>query len=107
MIETTIAMFGMPGGIEWIAIGIVALLLFGRRLPDVARSLGKSIVEFKKGIKDVKDEIDIRRDLEDKSSKTARTPKQISSTENPPNEKSNSDSVSEPTDSTDASSSGS
>ncbi len=59
MIESTIAMFGMPGGIEWVVIGVVALLLFGRRLPDVARSLGKSIVEFKKGLKDVKDDIDM------------------------------------------------
>jgi len=58
--------FGMPGPVEWIIIGIVALLIFGRRLPDVARSMGKSIVEFKKGIKDVKDEIDVRGDLDDK-----------------------------------------
>jgi len=51
-------MFGLPGGTEWIIIGLVALLLFGRRLPEVARSLGKSIVEFKRGIRDVKEDID-------------------------------------------------
>ena len=51
-------MFGLPGGMEWIVILVIGLLLFGRRLPDVARSLGKSIVEFKKGMKDVRDEID-------------------------------------------------
>jgi sec-independent protein translocase protein TatA len=50
--------FGMPGSWEWILILLVALLIFGRRLPDVARSVGKSIVEFKKGIRDVKDDID-------------------------------------------------
>lgn len=54
------AMFGLPGGGEWIIIGLIALLIFGRRLPDVARSVGKSIVEFKKGLRDVKDEIDDR-----------------------------------------------
>ncbi len=53
-------MFGLPGGTEWIIIGVVALLFFGRRLPDVARSVGKSIVEFKRGLRDVKDEIDVQ-----------------------------------------------
>ena len=50
-------MFGMPGGIEWIIILIVALLIFGKRLPEVMKSLGKGIVEFKKGIKGVEDEV--------------------------------------------------
>ena len=56
--------FGLPGGWEWIVIVIFALLIFGRRLPDVARSLGKSIVEFKKGIRDVRDDIDTQTRLE-------------------------------------------
>jgi sec-independent protein translocase protein TatA len=37
---------------------VVALLLFGKRLPEVGRSLGKGISEFKKGLKDVRDELD-------------------------------------------------
>jgi len=45
---------GMP---EMIVIGVVMLLLFGRRLPEVGRSLGKGIVEFKKGLRDTGDEI--------------------------------------------------
>lgn len=49
---------GMPGPFEMLFIVVVALLIFGRRLPDIARSAGKSIVEFKKGLNDVKDEID-------------------------------------------------
>lgn len=52
-----IVAFSIPGGPEWILILVVALLIFGRRLPDVARSVGKSIVEFKKGLKDMKDNI--------------------------------------------------
>ncbi len=44
---------GLP---EMIVIGIVALLLFGKRLPEVARSLGKGIVEFKKGLNGIDDE---------------------------------------------------
>ena len=49
---------GMPGGAEWIVIAAIGLLLFGKRLPEVGRSLGKGIVEFKKGLKGVEDEIE-------------------------------------------------
>ena len=44
--------------IHWLVIAAVALLLFGNRLPDVARSLGRSVNEFKKGLKEVKDDLD-------------------------------------------------
>jgi len=53
----------MPGWTELLVVCIVALLLFGRRLPEVGRSLGRGIVEFKKGLKGVKDEIEA--DLEE------------------------------------------
>jgi sec-independent protein translocase protein TatA len=48
----------VPGPAEWIIIAAFGLLLFGKRLPEVGRSLGKGIVEFKKGLKGVDDEID-------------------------------------------------
>ena len=54
---TTLA-WGMPGLPEWIIIGAIGLLLFGKRLPEVGRSLGKGIVEFKKGLKGIEDDID-------------------------------------------------
>ncbi|MEM7228999.1 MAG: twin-arginine translocase TatA/TatE family subunit [Planctomycetota bacterium] len=57
-VSTSLGIFGLPGGGEWIIILVIGLLLFGRRLPEIGRSAGKSIVEFKKGLKDVKDEID-------------------------------------------------
>lgn len=46
------------GLFEWVIIGTVALLVFGRRLPDIARSMGRSIVEFKKGLSDVTQDVD-------------------------------------------------
>jgi sec-independent protein translocase protein TatA len=53
-----LAVFGLPGGMEWIIILVIGLLLFGRRLPEVGRSLGQGIVEFKKGLKGVADEVE-------------------------------------------------
>jgi sec-independent protein translocase protein TatA len=49
-------MFGI-GTTEMIVFGIIAVILFGGRLPSVARSLGKSIVEFKKGMSDLESEV--------------------------------------------------
>ncbi len=47
-----------PGPMEMVIILAIAVLLFGKRLPEVGRSLGKGIVEFKKGIRGIEDEID-------------------------------------------------
>ncbi len=45
------------GNSELLIILVIALILFGSRLPDVARSLGKSVNQFKRGLKDVEDEM--------------------------------------------------
>src|SRR5688572_17416248 len=46
------------GPMEWMIILGLAILLFGRKLPEVGRSLGKGIVEFKKGLKGLEDEVE-------------------------------------------------
>ena len=43
--------FVFPGGAEVWIILVIALLLFGHRIPGMARSLGSGIVEFKKGLR--------------------------------------------------------
>lgn len=50
--------FGFPGHWEWVVLLVIGLLLFGRRLPDVGRNVGRAIVEFKKGVKGITDEIE-------------------------------------------------
>ena len=50
-------MFSSPG--EWIVIALVIIVLFGgKKIPELARGLGKSIQEFKKAKNEIKDEID-------------------------------------------------
>lgn len=48
-------MFGL-GPQEMIMIALLGVLLFGKRLPEVGRSIGKSIMEFKNGLRGVEDE---------------------------------------------------
>ena len=46
----------MPQGLDWVWILLIVLVIFGgRKLPDLARNLGKGLSQFKKGLKEVED----------------------------------------------------
>jgi sec-independent protein translocase protein TatA len=51
-------LWGPPGMMEMVIVGLIVLLLFGNRLPSVMRSLGKGITEFKKGVQGVEDDVE-------------------------------------------------
>jgi len=55
-------MFGL-GTQEILILVVLGVLLFGRKLPDIGRSLGKTVVEFKKGVKGLEEEADDSRPM--------------------------------------------
>jgi len=61
-----LGMFGV-GQYELLIVAGVALLLFGHRLPSVMRSLGRGVVEFKKGVAGIEDDIQSATDAEPKA----------------------------------------
>ncbi len=65
--------FWTPGYGEIIIIGLVVLVVFGNRIPEVMRSLGKGLTHFKKGLheteEEIRKELDASESSSDKSSK--------------------------------------
>jgi sec-independent protein translocase protein TatA len=58
VVPTTFGFLGSFGWPELVVLALLGVLLFGKRLPEVGRSLGKGIVEFKKGLQGIEDEVD-------------------------------------------------
>lgn len=55
----TLLLFAMPGGWEMVIIVLVILLLFGaKRIPELAKGLGRGIREFKDATKEIKSDIE-------------------------------------------------
>ncbi len=67
----------MPGGMEWLLIALVILLLFGgKKIPELAKGLGSGIKNFKKAVKDDEDEVvqnTKTEEIEKKSDSTVKT----------------------------------
>ena len=55
MLNKMLTFVGLPGHMELVIIGIVAILIFGRQLPKIARNIGQSLVELRKGFKEYHD----------------------------------------------------
>ena len=63
--------FGL-GGQEILLLVVLGVLLFGRKLPEVGRALGKTFVEFKKGVRGLEEEVE-------SSSSAAASPQELNS----------------------------
>lgn len=77
---------GMPGGMEWILIALVVLLLFGgKKIPELAKGLGSGIKNFKKAIKedDETEEAKTKQsdEIEDKKTEDASKPEETKNTQ--------------------------
>ncbi len=53
-----LAFIGGIGTTELIVVAVLSLLVFGKRLPEVGRSVGRSIVEFKRGLAGIEEDLD-------------------------------------------------
>ncbi len=74
-------MFGSIGGTELMVIMVIALLIFGpRKLPELGRSLGKGLSEFKRASNDLKRSLEEEISLEERSESN----KQIDDTDSGP-----------------------
>ena len=59
IIMTTLILLAIPGGMEWVLIALVVLLLFGgKKIPELMKGLGKGISEFKKGKNEIEKDLD-------------------------------------------------
>jgi Sec-independent protein translocase protein TatA len=58
-----IAFFGTLGFSEMVTLLVVGILLFGRNLPEVGRTLGKTLAQLRRGFQDFKEQIDREADL--------------------------------------------
>jgi sec-independent protein translocase protein TatA len=67
---------------EIIVIMVIGVLLFGRKLPEVGRYLGKGITEFKKGVKGLEDEMDMSGPVQrpEQAIEQIRAPQKVSTT---------------------------
>jgi sec-independent protein translocase protein TatA len=63
----TLAFIGNLRGMDLLVIAFFALLIFGRRLPEIGKNIGRSVVEFKKGLKSGSEDEKPKEELEEEA----------------------------------------
>ncbi len=69
-----VAFFGATSPWHVLIVLVIVLLLFGNRLPSVMRSLGRGMVEFKKGMEGIEDDTEGQEGAKDKAKEPAKEP---------------------------------
>lgn len=64
-------MFGL-GPLEILAIGAIAVMLYGKRLPEVGRTVGKSLADLRRQWTTISRDLDVAGQLENTSTSSAR-----------------------------------
>jgi TatA/E family protein of Tat protein translocase len=78
-------MFGPIGMPELIIIFVIALIIFGpRKLPDLGKSLGRSLAEFKRASNDLRHTLEEEIRVEDTHQSSAQSPPSPNKTDSPP-----------------------
>jgi len=74
---------GMPGGWELVlVVGIVILLFGGKKIPELAKGLGKGIKDFKKAVKEDEDANETPKEITDKSEDVATKATEVTEKQN-------------------------
>jgi sec-independent protein translocase protein TatA len=63
-----------PQGLDWLWILLIILVIFGgKKLPELARSIGKGLSQFKKGLREVEDEVEkTKKEIENSGTEQAK-----------------------------------
>lgn len=75
-----LALFFSQNPVDLIVLLGLGVLLFGRKLPEVGRYIGKGIVEFKRGLKGLEDDVDGSYDRTEPKLEPPRPPQRLTAT---------------------------